>query len=153
MAQSCSSLCLSLNQYNQIRELSTISSLPFAGTQIKILVGNEFNSASFSAATSGFEQCGGVYDNIQTGASFHVHCYQTLVGRYVVVQMDGAESQLTVCELEVYQEQGRAMTLSCALQTHTKSLIYNIIKHFQIQILVFQNIIMMQKRFHLRISD
>ena len=72
----------------------------------RLLIGIEFNSASFSAETSGFEQCGGIYDNIQTGASFHVHCYQTLVGRYVVVQMDATQSQLTVCELEVYQEQG-----------------------------------------------
>ena len=135
---------LKFKSLNQLRESSTISSLPFAGTQIKILVGNEFDSASFSAETSGFEQCGGVYDNIQTGASFHVHCYQTLVGRYVVVQMDATQSQLTVCELEVYQEQGRAMAFSCALQKHHKTFSdtnTGLSKH------------MMQKRFHLHISD
>ena len=35
MAQSCSSLCLSLNQYNQIRESSTISSLPLQALKSK----------------------------------------------------------------------------------------------------------------------
>ena len=56
--------------------------------------------------TSDFTQCGGVYNGIRTGTLFYIHCYQTLVGRYVVVQMDETDAQLTVCELEVYQEQG-----------------------------------------------
>ena len=107
---------------------------------VRVLIGNEFEASGFNAMASNLKQCGRILNNIRNGASFHVHCNQTLVGRYVVVQMDATQSHLTVCELEVYEEQGRVMTFSCALQKHTKSIIYNIIKHFQIQILVFQNI-------------
>ena len=78
---------------------------------IKILVGTTFDPAGFKALTSDVTQCGGVYDRIRTGTLFYIHCYQTLVGRYVVVQMDETDAQLTVCELEVYQEQGKAVYL------------------------------------------
>ena len=76
-----------------------------ADRSIQVYIGNEFDSTGFDASTAGFKQCGGVY-TVKKGASFYIHCYQTLVGRYVVVQMNALNSHFTVCEVEVYQEQG-----------------------------------------------
>ena len=76
-----------------------------ADRSIQVYIGNEFDSTGFDASTAGFKQCGGVY-TVKMGASFYIHCYRTLVGRYVVVQIIALNSHFIVCEVEVYQEQG-----------------------------------------------
>ena len=73
---------------------------------MSVLVGKTFDPATFDPSTSGFSQCGGEYDRVRTRTLFHIHCYQTLVGRYVVLQAEGMSTQLSICEVEVYQEQG-----------------------------------------------
>ena len=68
-------------------------------------VGNQFDATGFNASTTKLKKCAGKY-KLKMGASFYIHCYRTLVGRYVVVQMFALNSHFTVCEVEVYQEQG-----------------------------------------------
>ena len=74
-------------------------------------MGATFDAAVFNVLTSGFTQCGGAYDRIRTATRFYIHCYQTIVGRYVVVYIDRINSQLTVCEIEIYQQQGQITLL------------------------------------------
>ena len=81
-------------------------------------VANVFNGASFYDSQS----CGKGYSHIKTHTLFYVHCYQTLVGRYVIVQMYAGNAALVVCEIEVYQKQGKVQKLSGNMVKHTQNL-------------------------------
>ena len=87
--------------------LSLTSSLYNPDINVNILIGRTFEEASFNPLKTTFNQCGGAYDQILSGTLFYIHCFQTLVGRYIVVHMDALATALKICEIEVYQDQGR----------------------------------------------
>ena len=79
---------------------------PSVGIALRVLVGDMFDAAIFDPLVSGFQQCGGVYDRIRTATLFYIHCYQTLVGRYVILHAAATSTKLTLCEVKVYPEPG-----------------------------------------------
>ena len=85
------------------------STFIFTEENIKVQAGNTFDSATYTPLNSGFEQCVDTVFSAAIGEVLYIHCKTTLFYRYVVVYI-ATDSQmvLTICELEVYQEQGRS---------------------------------------------
>ena len=78
---------------------------------VAIQVGKNFDEMTFNVATSGFDRCGDLTSIVGRGEFLYIHCFATLVARYVAVYMDAIDI-LQICEFEVYQEQGKESTYS-----------------------------------------
>ena len=74
-----------------------------------ILAGVNFDEMTFNPVTSDFARCGDPTSIVGRGEFLYIHCFITLVVRYVAVYMDATDI-LQICEFEVYQEQGKKST-------------------------------------------
>ena len=70
---------------------------------VSVRVGDTFNETSFNPET--FSECAYEAQPFGEGEMRYLHCGTTLIGRYVTVYLKHT-GILTVCEVEVYSEQG-----------------------------------------------
>ena len=65
-----------------------------------IEVGYDLSEPLFN--TSAYVTCAEVPGAVEAGATARVLCAKGAIGRFVVVRIEGANEELTLCEVEVY---------------------------------------------------
>ena len=84
----------------------------FTESSISVAAGDVFDPAVYQPWTPGWENCSETIFSVDIGEVLYIHCTTTLFHQYVVVYIAvDAPMVLTVCELEVYQEQGNSKFL------------------------------------------